>query len=268
MEQDDEQLADRVFSMHCNGYAVSAIAWRLKIGADKVRGIITAKWYEDKQAAALERWMRKQGKMEVHVLKATESPLEAISLAAGTCYGKFDFSVKRVRNCFKAGHLSVFEHASATFRIEGISRACMAQLTRHRLCSFCVESQRYCKYDLKGRDWYVTPLDMMDSEGKPFSDFAKHMGACAEAYNEAVSYGVKPEDARYMLPEATKTNLVITANLRELFHIWDMRGSQAAQWEIRDLAGKMIEALAAQGWEWEYLTSLYVYGENAEPPIA
>lgn len=87
---------------------------------------------------------------KIEIISATECPVDVISLAAGICYGKADVSEKRVRHCFKSGHLSVFEHASITFKVEGISRACMAQLTRHRLVSFCVESQRYNKYDLSG----------------------------------------------------------------------------------------------------------------------
>ena len=85
--------------------------------------------------------------MEVRVIVATDNPMDVISVAAGTCYGKSDASAKRVRNCYTAGHFSVFEHASVMLEVRGISRACMAQLTRHRLVSFCVESQRYCKYD-------------------------------------------------------------------------------------------------------------------------
>ena len=88
----------------------------------------------------------KRWKMIVKILDITESPCDAIALAAGTSYGKFDTSEKRVKNIIKAGHLSCTEFAYIHFRIEGISRSCLAQLTRHRLMSFCVESQRYNKY--------------------------------------------------------------------------------------------------------------------------
>jgi thymidylate synthase (FAD) len=183
--------------------------------------------------------------MQVTVLSATEKPIELISMAAGTCYGKSNVSKKRVETCYQSGHLSVFEHAVVSFRIEGISRACMAQLTRHRHVSFCVESQRYNRYDLSGDDWYVVPPDLERFEG-----LEKCMEHAAAFYMGVIKAGVKPEDARYVLPEATKTNLVMTCNVRELFHILDMRMDKAAQWEIRDLAKAMYEACRGINREW------------------
>lgn len=190
--------------------------------------------------------------MNVTVMSATERPIETISLAAGTCYGKTDVSAKRVANCYRAGHLSVFEHASVTFKVEGISRACMAQLTRHRLASFCVESQRYCKYDLSGDDWYVTPPEVEKNVNLEIG-FIATMNGARNAYRHALESGMRPEDARYLLPEATKTNLVMTCNVRELFHILDMREDRAAQWEIRDLAKAMREACEGINDEWREL---------------
>jgi thymidylate synthase (FAD) len=185
--------------------------------------------------------------MKVSVISATEKPIEVISIAAGTCYGKSNVSKKRVETCYQSGHLSVFEHAVVSFRIEGISRACMAQLTRHRHVSFCVESQRYNRYDLDGHDWYVTPPRFADDEGIEFSG---PMHDAAYYYQQALEAGIKPEDARYLLPEATKTNLVMTCNVRELFHILDMRDSSSAQWEIRNLAKAMYEACKNINREW------------------
>jgi thymidylate synthase (FAD) len=188
--------------------------------------------------------------MQVTVLSATEKPIEVISMAAGTCYGKSNASKKRVETCYQSGHLSVFEHAVVSFRIEGISRACMAQLTRHRHVSFCVESQRYCKYNLSGDDWYVTPPSI-DCMNKVWFD-AK-MQEDAQDYLDAIQEGIKPEDARYLLPEATKTNLVMTCNVRELFHIFDMRMDKAAQWEIRSLVAAMRDACYGINREWREL---------------
>lgn len=186
--------------------------------------------------------------MKVEVITATENPLDVISLAAGTCYGKSNVSHKRVESCHRSGHMSVFEHASASFRIEGISRSCMAQLTRHRLSSFCVCSQRYCRIDTGGDEWYITPPSILES---PFNDwYCDEMRDDAEAYTEAISIGIKPEDARYLLPEATKTNLVMTCNVRELFHIADMRVDKAAQWEIRDLVNEMLDQLEGVSEQW------------------
>lgn len=179
--------------------------------------------------------------MKVSVITATEKPLDVISFAAGTCYGKDDASEKRVRNCFKRGHMSVFEHASVTFRIEGISRACSHQLVRHRLASFCQESQRYCRYDLSGDDWFVLPKSIDFDRGiNDYTYIERVIMKCGELYNDLVEHGFKPEDARYILPEATKTNLVMTMNWRELYHFWNLRTDNAAQWEIRNLANAMI----------------------------
>lgn len=191
--------------------------------------------------------------MQVEVIAATENPIDVISVSAGCCYGKSDASPKRAESCFKAGHLSVFEHVSVTLRVEGISRACMAQLTRHRLVSFCVESQRYNKYDLSGAGWYVTPPTFA---GHIPLSFTAYMERCAEKYRHALECGIKPEDARYLLPEATKTNLVMSCNARELFHILDMRLDKSAQWEIRELAAAIMAAIAAEGGQWKDIIDL------------
>lgn len=192
--------------------------------------------------------------MRVTVERATDKPVEIISIAAGTCYGKGDAaSVRRVENCYSNGHLSVFEHASVTLRVEGISRACMAQLTRHRLVSFCVESQRYNRYDLTGDDWYVMPPSMNDR----YECFEETMRCAASDYRLALKAGIRPEDARYLLPEATKTNLVMTLNCRELYHFLDMRLAKSAQWEIRDLASCIVKALREYGRDWAFLIDLW-----------
>lgn len=199
--------------------------------------------------------------MNVTVMSATERPIETISLAAGVCFGKSNVSATRVANCYRAGHMSVFEHASVTFRVEGISRACMAQLTRHRLVSFAVESQRYNRYELRGNGWYVTPPSMeqtdcyVNGRKESFADayFEESMRCSAKDYLDALEHGIKPEDARYLLPEATKTNLVMTCNVRELFHILDTREARDAQWEIRDLAKAMREACEGINDEWREL---------------
>lgn len=147
----------------------------------------------------------------------------------------------------------MFEHASVTFKVEGISRACMAQLTRHRMASFCIESQRYNKYKLAGDDWYVIPPEFKDH---PHA-FMAVMDTCAEAYTIALSNGVKPEDARFLLPEATKTNLTVTMNLREFYHFLDLRTDEAAQWEIRELAEAMVEAVREIDDQWRQLIELW-----------
>lgn len=190
--------------------------------------------------------------MKVTILSKTDNPLQLISRAAGTCYGKSDYSAKRVKTCLQAGHLSVFEHASVTFEIDGISRACSHQFVRHRVASYSQQSQRYCCIDVSSDDWYVTPPILDNSER-----FRVVMAQCAAAYCEALDSGIKPEDARYLLPEATKTKIVVTMNLRELFHFFDTRDSQRAQWEIRDVASAMQDALVYANTEWWDLLEMY-----------
>jgi thymidylate synthase (FAD) len=194
--------------------------------------------------------------MNVTVVRATENPVEVISLAAGICYGKSNATEKRVDNCVKMGHTSILEHAAVTFKVEGVSRACMAQLTRHRMASFCVESQRYNKYDLNGCDWYVLPPAFAENTVRR-AHFETAMALAAADYGNALDEGIKPEDARYLLPEATKTNLFVTMNARELFHFFDMRRDRAAQWEIRGLAEAMASGLEELGGEWAFLMGLW-----------
>ena len=204
--------------------------------------------------------------MNVTVISATPFPVAVISVAAGCCYGKDDISPKRVQRCFDSGHLSVFEHANVTFKIEGISRACMAQLTRHRMASFCVESQRYCKYDLSEQDWYVTP-EAFEQQGfvgemTLESWYQTQAERAAKAYRTALESGIRPEDARFLLPESAKTNLVVTMNCRELFHFFDMRLPKSAQWEIRELAGMMRDAVRSRSGEWEQIIDMYDGGDD------
>lgn len=194
--------------------------------------------------------------MKVNVLNATDHPIWVISKAAGTCYGKNDISLKRAKNCFKAGHLSVFEHAYITFEIEGISRACSHQLVRHRLASFCQQSQRYCEIDVAKTNWYVVP-EVFRKDMTTHLQYAADMYKYGTAYKEALNNGVKPEDARYLLPEACKTTLTMSMNVRELFHILDMRMDKAAQWEIRELATKLHDKARDYDHEWAELIDIY-----------
>ena len=198
--------------------------------------------------------------MEVRIIKSTDNPVDVIAFAAGVCYGKRDTNPRRVRSCFKAEHLSVFEHASVTFIAEGISRACMAQLTRHRLCSFCVESQRYTRIDTCRDDWYIIPPSFERDEAY----FRKCMREYASHYQVCVAGGTKPEDARYLLPEATKTSLVMTCNARELFHLLDMRQDSSAQWEIRGVADALEAALMEYDDQWRELMELRIMERKEE----
>lgn len=192
----------------------------------------------------------------VKVLTCTPDPLKTISLAAGTCYGKHDISEKRVFNCLRAGHESVLEHASATFDIGDVSRACTHQLVRHRLASYSQQSQRYSRVDVNRNDWYVIPPDILEDDYKRIP-YERMMHQYAEQYKWAWDSGLRAEDARYLLPEACKTEIVVSMNAREFFHFLDTRLSHRAQWEIRYLAEAMKGVLAAQNDEWKKLVEMY-----------
>lgn len=181
--------------------------------------------------------------MAVKLLKFTSDPERVISLAAGVCRGADDVSVDRVVACCEHSHMSVLEHASVTFRVDGISRACSHQLVRHRLASYCQQSQRHVEIDTEGDGWYVTPPSIMAAEGDRLL-FKNVMREAASRYEQLLSRGIPAEDARYVLPQCVKTSLVVTMNYRELFHFFDLRLDSHAQWEIRQLASKMLELLS------------------------
>lgn len=188
--------------------------------------------------------------MKVQIVSIShDRPLSFIGECAGISHGKTDPSVDRALGCWRAGHTSVLEHVTVTFRIFGISRACSHQLVRHRLASFVQESQRYTKIDLS-REWYVVPPTIAESDDI-YDFFVEHMERCGDAYQSALDAGIKPENARYLLPEATKTNLVVTMNLREFESFYKLRSDKAAQWEIRELAGLMLRSMDKIGGEWQ-----------------
>lgn len=160
---------------------------------------------------------------------STKSPIELIEQEPNT-----DLILKIARS----GHLSTFEHVNCTFAIEGVSRSLLAQLTRHRLCSFSVQSQRYCKMDKS----FVFPETL--NENKEI--ICKTLNQMIDCYNELIDAGVKKEDARAILPNATCTNLVMTCNLRELIHICNLRLCKRAQTEIRELTDLMRKEVIKQ----------------------
>lgn len=155
-------------------------------------------------------------------------------MAAATCV-RSDNPEKSLKVAIKAGHESILEHWTATFMIQGISRVTLAQLTRHRIASYSVESQRYCDYANAG---VICPESIMESEC--YDQFAALSEEAKELYEKMVACGIPREDARYVLPEGTGTKLVVTMNARELRHFFTLRCCGRAQWEIRELADKML----------------------------
>lgn len=201
--------------------------------------------------------------MEVKVLDATQNPIDLVSVAMGRCYAKDDVSEKRVRRAFEARHMSVFEHVKVTVKISGVSRALSHQLVRHRMASFCQESQRYVKVDTC-EDWYVKP-DL--GEGNAEDIFDKAMQFSAWAYSQLLSAGIPAEDARYVLPNACQTSLVMTMNLRELWHFLELREDRHAQWEIRELAEEIREKVEEVSEQWKSIVSLDA-SESSDAKIA
>lgn len=193
--------------------------------------------------------------MKVTIVDATENPIDVISVAAGSSTRKENVKYSRVHKCITDGH-SVHEFADVTFKIGGISRACLAQLTRHRIASYCVESQRYNKYDLSGDDWYVIPRSIEYDESR-LPVYRDAMSSAAATYKQMLDNGVKAEDARFVLPEATKTNLHMKINARSLWNFLQQRRAPHAQWEIRELANAMIDALDHYNDQWHQMMDIY-----------
>ncbi len=187
--------------------------------------------------------------MQVELLYHTPDPERAIATAARLCYAPVgaaelmetmpDEKVHNVlRTVLSSGHLSTLEHASYTFAVDGVSRALTHQLVRHRLASYNQQSQRYVKF--KDGLEVVKPATVSeDPELERVFDEA--IEAAVEGYKKLLNAGVPAEDARYLLPNAAETKIVITMNVRELLHFFSLRGCNRAQWEIRELAHRMIE---------------------------
>ena len=164
---------------------------------------------------------------------------DVCAIAAGMCYNARD-PWKALKNAMEGGHESVLEHCKFTFQVEGVSRALLAQLTRHRIASFSVQSQRYVSYK-DGFD-YVTPPSIIALGAEAEKRYHHQMMMLRLWYNEWLEQlgDKKQEDARFVLPNACCTKLVVTMNARELRHFFALRCCNRAQWEIRELANEML----------------------------
>ncbi|MBQ9009377.1 MAG: FAD-dependent thymidylate synthase [Clostridia bacterium] len=193
--------------------------------------------------------------LKVKLLAMTPDPDKLTALAARMCYSGMDTEAlqSRVENedqgaflegVMGRGHLSVAEHASFSFLIEGVSRALLAQLTRHRIASFSVQSQRYVSME-KTFDYVVPPSiaalgedarrryeEQMETMHTWYCEWQAALGGQGQSSNE---------DARFVLPNAAATRLVVTMNARELSHFFALRCCGRAQWEIREMAWQMLE---------------------------
>ena len=187
--------------------------------------------------------------MHVELLYHTPDPERAIATAARLCYAPVgaaelmetmpDERVKSVLSTImESGHFSTLEHASYTFAIDGVSRALTHQLVRHRLASFNQQSQRYVKFK-DGVD--VVVPDSVKAAPETQAVFDEAIEACVSAYKKLLDAGVPAEDARYLLPNAAESKIVVTMNVRELLHFFNLRCCNRAQWEIREMAHRMLE---------------------------
>ena len=187
--------------------------------------------------------------MNVELLYHTPDPERAVATAARLCYSPVgaaelmetmseEKAHKVLRTICSSGHSSALEHASYTFAIDGVSRAMTHQLVRHRLASFNQQSQRYVSY--KDDPSFIVPSTISESPEKQ-AIFDEAANAAFEGYRKLVEAGVPAEDARYLLPNAYETKIVVTMNIRELLHFFELRCCNRAQWEIREVANKMLE---------------------------
>ena len=195
-----------------------------------------------------------QAKLKVILLRATPDPDELVALGARLCYARADLDALQqkvesgdqrgfVERVMQRGHLSVTEHASFTFAVEGVSRALLAQLTRHRIASFSVQSQRYVSMaddfdyvippaiEALGEDERQEFIRQMETMHTWYCHWQEKLGGAKESANE---------DARFVLPNAAATRLVMTMNARELMHFFSLRCCNRAQWEIREMAWQML----------------------------
>ena len=195
-----------------------------------------------------------QRKLRVELIRHTPDPDAVVALGARLCYAAADLDALServaardqtafIRGVMDSGHLAMVEHASFTFAVEGVSRSLLAQITRHRIASFSVQSQRYVSME-EGFDYVVPPAvealgeealarfhEQMEQVRRWYAQWQREVGGTGEKTNE---------DARFVLPNACATRMLVTMNARELLHFFSLRCCMRAQWEIRALAWEML----------------------------
>lgn len=192
--------------------------------------------------------------LKVDLIAYTPSPEQLVALGARLCYsglalGTLQTRVERgtqdafIEGIVESGHLSVLEHASFTFAVEGVSRVLLAQLTRHRIASFSVQSQRYVSKE-DGFDYVLPPsiLELGEEAAAEYDAQMRTMHAWYKGWQKRLGGGGEAanQDARFVLPNACETRLILTMNARELLHFFALRCCNRAQWEIRTLAETML----------------------------
>lgn len=189
----------------------------------------------------------------IKLVRYTPNPEEAVALAAKLCYSNADIDELAVgieesdvtgfiSKLISMKHLSPIEHASFTFAIEGVSRSLLAQITRHRIASFSVKSQRYVGSEQEFN--YIIPPAIEQLGPLAVIEYEQQMETIHGFYKgwlKRLEKGEKGnEDARFVLPNATETKMILTMNARELLHFFELRCCNRAQWEIREVAWEML----------------------------
>lgn len=202
--------------------------------------------------------------MQVKLLSHTPEPEKVVAAAARLCYSASSIdtllqlessaAARLIRKVLGLGHLSVLEHVTCSFGVEGISRACSHQLVRHRVASYSQQSQRYVSHSTPFEA--VVPQSIKDRSAL-LARYDELMGQIHATYAELLDAGIPAEDARFVLPNAAATKIVISMNARELHHFFALRCCRRAQWEIRAMATQMLH---------QCRTISPVLFENAGPP--
>ncbi len=183
--------------------------------------------------------------MTIQLLSHTPEPERFVAAAAKLCYSDANIADIAAIEADKAAefidklpeaHQSPFEHVTFTFGIEGVSRAMLAQITRHRIASFSVQSQRYVDMN---RFAYIVPGSIA-ADPELLSEYENLMFLVQDVYCIFRKNGIPAEDARFVLPNACETRMIVTMNARELLHFFSLRCCKRAQWEIRAVADEML----------------------------
>lgn len=188
--------------------------------------------------------------MKVSLVAYTKHPEDTVVAAIRQCYSsigakelkqKTDEATKKrlIKQVIASGHTSTLEHASYTFAVEGVSRVTEVQLVRHRIASYSVQSGRYVK---RKNGMYVIPPRILENK-TVLKKYKKILKQNQDFYNEMLTNGILAEDARYIQPQSLKTKIVVTMNARSLLHFFSLRCCDRAQWEIREMAWKMLMAV-------------------------
>ena len=184
--------------------------------------------------------------VKVILLAHTPEPEKVVAAAAKVCYSNSNIktlydkltpenTANFIQKLVDMGHESPMEHVSFTFAIDGVSRSFLAQITRHRIASFSVRSQRYCTYE---SDDFVEPVLKTEKEKEIFNEAVK---SAKDYYDKLIEAGANKEDARAVLPNAAQTCMMVTMNARELKHFFGLRCCNRAQAEIRTVAKEMLK---------------------------